>query len=54
MAEQLISKDDGTADTDYHKQTRAQENIQTVEDREYTKEEVKNAIEEQKPKKSPG
>ena len=29
-------------------------NIQTVEDREYTKEEVKNAIEEQKPKKSPG
>jgi len=56
MAEQPIPKDDDTDDTDYHKQIRAQakEQVQIVEDREYTEEEVKNAIEELKPKKSPG
>ena len=56
MAEQIIPKDDDTDDRDYNKQTRAQtkEQIQTFEDREYTTEEVKNAIEEIKPKKSPG
>jgi len=56
MVEQPIPKDDDTDDTDYHKQTRAQakEQTRTVENREYTKEEVKNAIEELNPKKSPG
>jgi hypothetical protein len=56
MAEYLIPKDDDTDDTDYHKQIRAQakEPIQTTEDREYTTEEVKNAIAELKHKKAPG
>jgi len=46
MAEQLIPKDDDTDDMEYNKQIRAQakEQIQTIEEREYTAEEVKNAI----------
>ena len=56
MAEHLIPKDDAKDDTEYHKQIRKQvkEPIQTEEDREYTKEEVKNAIAELKHKKAPG
>jgi hypothetical protein len=56
MAEHLIPKDDDTADTEYHKHIReqAKEPIQTKEDREYTMEEVKNAIAELKHKKAPG
>jgi ribonuclease HI len=56
MAEHLIPKDDETEDTEYHKKLRIQvkEPIQTVEDREYTTEEVKNAIAELKHKKAPG
>jgi hypothetical protein len=53
MAEHLIPKDD---DTEYHKQIReqAKEPIQTKEDREYTMEDVKNAIAELKHKKAQG
>jgi hypothetical protein len=56
MAEHLIPKDDDTDDTEYHKQLRIQvkEPIQTAEYREYTIEEVKNAIAELKHKKSQG
>jgi ribonuclease HI len=56
MAEHLIPKDEDKDDTDYHKQIRKQvkESIQTAEDREYTIEEVKNAIAELKHKKAPG
>jgi ATP-dependent Lon protease len=56
MAEHLIPKDDAKDDTEYHKQIRKQvkEPIQTEEDREYTKEEVKNAIAELNTKKHQG
>jgi hypothetical protein len=56
VAEHLIPKDDDTYDTEYHKQIRSQakDPIQTKEDREYTIEEVKNAIAELKHKKRRG
>ena len=54
MADYLIPKDEATDDTEHHKKIglQAKEKIQTTEDREYTTEEIKNAIEELKPKKS--
>jgi hypothetical protein len=52
----LITKDDRTDDTDYHKriQREIREPNQTEDDREFTPAEIKNAIEEIKKKKAPG
>jgi len=55
MAEHLIPKDDATDDTEQQKiRLQEKEKIQTKEDREFTTEEIKNAIEELKRKKTPG
>jgi len=56
ILDHLITKDDRTDDTDYHKRIRREirEPNQTEDDREFTPAEIKNAIEELKNKKAPG
>ena len=56
MLDDLITTDDQSEDTEYHKRIREQtkEPIQTADDRDLTPAEVKNAIEELTNKKAPG
>jgi len=56
ILDHLITKDDQTEDTEYHKRIRKQikEPIQTADDRELTPAEIKNAIEDLTNKKAPG
>ena len=56
MLNHLITKDDQTEDTEYHKRIRKhlKEPIQTADDRELTPAEVKNAIEDLASKEAPG
>jgi hypothetical protein len=56
MLDYLIAKDDEDKDSDYHNTIRAQIEIpiQTADDREYTPEETRTAIEILKSKKAPG
>ena len=56
ILDHIITKDDRTDDTDYHKRIRREirELNQTEDDREFTPAEIKNAIEELNNKKAPG
>jgi hypothetical protein len=56
MAEQLILKDNPQDDTDHHKNIRrlTEKPIETINDRDFSQDEVRQIIEGFNPKKAPG
>jgi len=56
MLEQLIPEDNVQDDTDHHKNVRklTEQPIETTDDKEFTKDEVRQIIEGLKPRKAPG
>jgi len=56
MAEQLIPEDNPQDDTDHHKNIRrlTEQPIETIDDRDFSQDEVQQIIEDFNPRKAPG